>query len=86
MIHIAGQALVVPPGHMRQRCSWCGAVLIDQNLERLAVPEGQALTPARWEFGALVEVDGSMSRVVPYVEGEPLPAGACALVDPEVTV
>ncbi|GAA4226100.1 hypothetical protein GCM10022254_09940 [Actinomadura meridiana] len=85
MIHIAGPVIVVHPGYMRQRCSWCGTVLVDYNLERVAVPEGQEPTPATWEFGGLVEVDGGMSTVVPHADGEPLPAGACALLDPAVT-
>lgn len=62
-----------------------GAVLIDQNLGRIAVPDGRGPTPRSWPVGALVEVDGPMSTVVPHTEGERLPAGACALLDPEVT-
>ncbi|MCP9947235.1 hypothetical protein [Actinomadura madurae] len=85
VIHIAGPAIIVQPGFMRQRCSWCGAVLIDYDLGRIAVPRGQDTTPSSWAAGAFVEVDGAVSAVVPHAIGDPLPAGACALLDPEAT-
>lgn len=83
--HIAG-ATVQVGAQVRQRCSWCGAVLVDVNLERTAVPEGQDLRPATWLAGGLVAVDGNAPYVVSHTEGEQLPADACAQLDPEVTV
>lgn len=85
VIHIAGPDITVGP-LLRQRCAWCGAVLVDYDLTRIAVPIGQDPRPATWSVGALVEVDGSASWVVPHVDGEQLPADACAQLDPEVTV
>lgn len=83
MIHVAGTVLVAPPGRMRQRCSWCGALMIDYHLERMrmAVPEGQDPTPGAWQVGALVEIDGGASCVVAYEQGDPLPAGSCVLLE-----
>lgn len=83
--HIAGPPVQVG-AHLRQRCSWCGAALIDYALDRIGVLEGDDPTPATWPAGELVEVDGGLSHVVQHTDGDPLPANACAQLDPEVTV
>jgi len=83
--HIAG-AQVQVGSRLRQRCSWCGAVLCDYDLTRIAVPEGQDPAPGMWETGRLVEVDGCASWVVEHEEGAELPANACAQLDDEVTL
>jgi len=83
--HIAGHQVQVG-SRLRQRCSWCGAVLCDYDLQRIAVPEGQDPTPGMWETGRLVRVDGPMSFVVEHEDGADLPPEACAVLDPEVTV
>lgn len=85
VIHITGMYVRVG-ALLRQRCAWCGAVLIDYDLTRIAVPEGQDPTPATWPVGELVAVDGGMSYTVPHEDGGALPEGACARLDPEVTV
>jgi hypothetical protein len=82
--HIAG-AQVQVGSRLRQRCSWCGAVLCDYDLERIAVPEGQDPTPGMWETGRLVQVDGPMSVIVEHEDGAELPPEACAQLDHEVT-
>lgn len=82
--HVAGLPVTVGP-RMRQRCAWCGAVLVDYDLSRLAVPEGQDPTPATWEAGALVVVDGSASYLADGQGDDKLPADACARIDHEVT-
>lgn len=72
---------------VRQRCSWCGAVLIDYDLTRIAVPVGQEPGgPGMWETGRLVFHAGGVSYVVAHEDGRDLPAGACALLDDAVTV
>lgn len=83
--HIAGLDVQVGP-YLRQRCAWCGAVLSDYDLARVAVPEGQNPRPAMWEVGILVAIDGVASWVVDHEDGADLPANACALLDPAVTV
>ncbi len=87
VVHIAGPALRVGD-HLRQRCLWCGAVLVDHDLTNIAVPDGECTCgPATWGDGDLVAVHGAASWVVPPVEaGEPLPEGACGRLDPAVTV
>lgn len=81
---------------LRQRCLWCGAVLLDYDLDRTASPCGEACQaagcqpdnhrPATWPAGSLVEVEGNARSVVPHEDGADLPANACALIDDEVTV
>lgn len=88
MTHVAGLVIHIGP-LMRQRCAWCGAVLIDYNLSRIAVacPDGEAPSaPATWEVGALIVVDGNASYLAKDQGDEKLPDDACALLDPEVTV
>lgn len=75
---------------LRQRCAWCGCVLADYDLSRLAVhpppPPGQEVRPAMWEPQGLVRVDGNAYFVVEHEDGADLPADACAQLDDEVTV
>jgi hypothetical protein len=82
--HIAGVQVQVG-SRLRQRCSWCGAVLCDYDLQRIAVLEGQDPRPGMWETGALVEVDGNASFVVEHMDGAELPPEACAQLDDDVT-
>ena len=85
VIHIAGVYVQVG-SRMRQRCGWCGALLLTYDLAALAVPVGQDPTPATWPVGSLVRVDGGLSFQVEHEDGQALPEGACGLLDPEVTV
>ena len=79
-IHIAGFPVQIGPKY-RQRCAWCEAILIDGDLSREMVPEGQERGQSKYEPGALVEVtkDGpcTMSAVVAHEDGTELPANAC---------
>ncbi len=85
VIHIAGYKVTIGP-FIRQRCSWCGAVLADHELGRVAVPVGQPWRPPTWEPGSLVAIDGIATYGVPHEDGQPLPDGACGNLDPAVTI
>jgi hypothetical protein len=37
VIHLAGTAITLARGHHRQRCAWCGYLLIDDDLTQLQV-------------------------------------------------
>lgn len=78
--HVAGIELTVDGKHMRQRCSWCGVVLIDQNLELVAVqmPEdGSDPPPVRaWPAGEWVDVEPGHMRLLGDV-GELYPKNSC---------
>lgn len=84
VVHIAGPDIQVG-AQLRQRCAWCGAVLIDYDLNRIAVPEGQDPRPSTWPVGELIEVDGPASWVVEHTDGDQLPPNACGQLDHEVT-
>lgn len=85
IVHIAGPAITVD-NRQRQRCSWCGALLLEYALFGMAVPVGQDVTPPRWPAGELVARDGNASWIVEHKDGDPLPDDACARLDPAVTV
>jgi hypothetical protein len=84
LVHIAGPDIQIGP-LLRQRCAWCGAVLLDYDLTRMAVLAGQDPRPATWPPGELIAVDGPTSWYVAHEDGDELPAGACARLDPAVT-
>lgn len=78
VVHIVGTVVNVGP-RTRQCCAWCGAVLLDYDLTRIAVPVGQdATAPAHFPPGALLEVDGNCKAVL---DGDRLPDNACALTN-----
>lgn len=76
-VHIAGPDILIGDRWLRQRCSWCGYILLDYDLALIAVPEGQDPTPATWERGGLVLVDGAMKTTVDQPEDGRLPASSC---------
>lgn len=88
IVHIAGHDIQVGP-HLRQRCAWCGGVLIDVNLSRISVPVGQEGDYPTWPTGALIEINGlggtSMTTVLEHADGDPVPDTCCAKLGPEVT-
>lgn len=73
--HIAGLNITIDDRYLRQRCAWCGVVLLDYDLTRIAVPVGQEGPPATWPIGALIAVKGGVSWIA---EGDKLPDDACA--------
>ncbi len=84
LVHIAGLDIQIGD-HLRQRCAWCGAVLVDYDLTRIAAPVGQDPRPATWTAGELVAVDGNAKWIVPHQQGDRIPANACGVLDAEVT-
>lgn len=98
-VHIAGTPIQVGARY-RQRCSWCGALLHDYELDKIAWPEGQEMdesplgdpAPAMWEVDALVRLTGIFPRCSTLVEperdeegGPEVPDDCCAALDDEVT-
>lgn len=84
--HIAANDIIIGGRRLRQRCAWCGAILIDYDLPRVAIAlEGgeEPGLPGAWAVGRLVRVDGPMSMVLS--ETDELPEDACGKVDDEVT-
>lgn len=90
VVHIAGLDLIVQGHRQRQRCAWCGAVLVDNDLRNVAVqvePGEEAKPPAVYPIGRLVQVDGDggfrLFQVLP--ETDQLPEGSCTDLDDAVT-
>lgn len=93
MVHIAAQAIDVGV-QRRQRCGWCGAVLIDVDVTTCAVAglevsvdgvEQKWDGPSTWPTGALVAHEDSMWWVVEHEDGAQLPANCCAQLPHEIT-
>jgi hypothetical protein len=85
IVHIAGPDVRVDD-RLRQRCSWCGALLVDEQVDRLMVPVGQRQgLPPVWLCGSMVAVDGGASWEINTDEDGQLPEHHCGLIDPEVT-
>ena len=85
VVHFAGLDIQVGQ-HLRQRCAWCGAVLLDYDLTRIAVPTGQDPRPSTWTVGTLVQVDGNISCEVPHEDGQQIPTNSCGQLPADVTV
>jgi hypothetical protein len=89
--HIAANDILIAGRRLRQRCAWCGAVLIDLDLTRVAVqvePGEEPEAPATWPVGRLVRVAGegcSFTYTTVLDETDELPDDACGKVDDEVT-
>lgn len=81
VVHIAGHAVNIGD-LLRQPCAWCGDRLVDYDLARIAVPEGQS-GPATWPVNALVLVDGGMKAVVKQPADGRLPVNACVALPPK---
>jgi hypothetical protein len=89
--HVSAQALTWRGSYVRQRCAWCGAILIDEDLTRICVPVEQAGDPyPTWPPDALIETDGCVTAVVEMDVLEDgsvrMPDNACMKMPPELTV
>lgn len=85
IVHIVGEAVGIG-SRVRQRCSWCGAVLLDEDLSLIAVPTETASMPfPLWPAGGLLAVDGNARWVIDQPRDAPLPDASCARLDPAVT-
>jgi hypothetical protein len=82
--HLAGPAITFNT-YRRQRCSWCGTCLIDEDLARIMVPEGQGQAgPGAWQFEALVRHDGPVWSVVTLAP-DPCEDDTCGMPHPHYT-
>lgn len=95
--HIVGMDVSIGPLR-RQRCAWCGHLLVDEDLSRMSWPLNPDGTdpgpPGLWPIGAVLAVDGPVQYVVDeddwpeseiYPGEKRLPDGCCARLDPYVT-
>jgi hypothetical protein len=77
--HIALDVVWVNNRWMRQRCGWCGEILLDYDMDRTMVPGCDGDPPASWPIGSIVMVE---EKTIYYVMNVPrLPAECCASVE-----
>jgi hypothetical protein len=89
LVHVAGPVVTVNE-RQRQRCAWCGTLLLDYDLKNIAVqiPDDGSPPPppATWPVGAQVAVDGVASwEVLQTKDPLLLPDNSCVELDPAVT-
>ena len=65
VVHIAGNDVQVG-SRLRQRCAWCGAVLVDYDLANIAVPVGQAIEGTSELLPLLVAADNHRAQQLPH--------------------
>lgn len=79
-IHIAGFPVRVG-NDFRQRCAWCGVVLIEYDYTRIAwtlpADGSPGEPPGGVEIGLLFAVDGNCSYIVQHEDGAKLPREWC---------
>lgn len=93
LVHLASPP--VRAGNVvRQRCGWCGALIDELDLERVAVPIGDepllnehGLPRLRWEGLVAVARSGgrTMKHAVPDPEDGRVPEDSCMALADEVT-
>lgn len=77
--HIALDVVWVNNRWMRQRCGWCGEILLDYDMDRLMVLEGDTSPPPSWPIGSIVMVE---EKTLYYVMNVPrLPNECCAFIE-----
>ena len=84
--HIVGLDVEIGP-YLRQRCGWCGTILLDYDLRNVMVQQidGEDESVGTWPVGEVIRVDGNMSSIVEHTRGDQLPEDNCAALDPSVT-
>lgn len=90
--HLAGSVVEFQTAQgkvVRQRCQWCGAILVDECSWLIAVPVGEELRIPGWEVGRFVDVispdgRGGVWSANEWTEG-PVPETACLRMPLEVT-
>lgn len=92
LVHLVGPPLRAGDV-IRQRCAWCGALIDEYDLTRVAIPEGDPPlvhedgTPCGGWTGLVAVAEGSPT-VKWAVENPPdgrMPEDSCMALDPEVT-
>lgn len=71
--------------HLRQRCAWCYALLIDDDLTMIQVRtedlvDGEFI-PAIWPVGAFIQVEGEFPVMTSVIEVEPHEDGSIRVPD-----
>lgn len=87
--HLAGIHVTKDGRYVRQRCAWCGEILVDEDaslvqrpIEDIRGDETPAEFVGTWPAATLVRIDGPVRSVV---ESDRYPEDCCMALDPEIT-
>lgn len=85
-IHIAGLGLVIGGRFARQRCAWCGEILVDEDATLIASPDPSPRDPL-WEVNALirVRVGEGVTAYERLEQTDLLPVDCCAYSETRTT-
>lgn len=83
VIHVAGSQVQVGM-QFRQRCGWCGAIILDIDLTDL-LNQGNTASVTAWPPGSFVVVEGDTAYAISESWGGRLPEGHCGLIDFAIT-
>jgi hypothetical protein len=80
LAHLALDGITINDRWMRQRCGWCGEILLEYDLERVAVPSAGSLAPPAFypketivfKYGGVMQFVGNVDR---------LPDDCCATIE-----
>ena len=84
IVHIAAPWINVA-SRIRQRCLWCGAVLLDEDMSLVGVHTSDPSDTAYPTWEGFVARLGGTTWVVEHDDPNSLPEGCCANLDPSVT-
>jgi len=81
--HLAGPCITAQGRFRRQRCSWCGTALIEDDLTLMAFAPGCSTEPMQWEPGSWVQVsDGNPCAMVTLFHPDAtMPDNSCMAVE-----
>lgn len=82
--HIIGPDVFIGGRWLRQRCSWCGVVLLNDDLTQASAPPGMIGAPPVFPVGEVVRVEGenpTTFSVLAHLSGENLPDDSCVTVE-----
>lgn len=90
VIHIAGMPVQVGSEY-RQRCAWCGEIIVDGDLAReMVAPGSERHGPGYFGLNELVEVvkNGGFTgtAVIPHEDGASVPRNCCAAAPLKLSV
>ena len=78
--HIAGIEVEVEGRFLRQRCAWCGEVLLNYDYASISMP-GEWKKPGHFEVGRLVRVHAGNPKHQEVLDEVTVPNDACALAE-----
>lgn len=94
VVHFAGIPIFVHGRYVRQRCGWCGSVLVDVDLDGTTVPKplpGRLPDVQMYEPGVLVRLFDDLPSFEPtrlsglVLPDTRIPMDCCAMLPREVT-